>query len=124
VNVSQNRCFAFERLVRLFVHCTASLTTVRPSNGSLSALEAALSHHGPTGVWSFQPATERRLVAETGHGNRVLIFLAVAGSQAVQAGVAIKKPPKKTHPNKPQKNHLKKPIKNGFLGFFLIFNFL
>ena len=61
---------------------------MRPSSGSLAALEAAMSHHGPTGVWSFQPATERRLVAEICQGYRVLIFLAVTGSQAVQ-GAAI-----------------------------------
>jgi hypothetical protein len=34
--------------------------------------------------------------------------------------VGIKKPT----PKKPKKTHLKKPIKMGFLGFFLIFNFL
>ncbi len=97
-----------------FSHTVPLLSNaVRPSNGSLSALEAALSHHGPTGVWSFQPATERRLVAETGQGNRVLIFLAVAGSQAVQAGVAIKNPPKKTT--------LKNPLKMFF--FQVFFNF-
>ncbi len=32
----------------------------------------------------------------------------------VKAGLAVKNPPKKTHP----KNPPKKPIKNGFLGFF------
>jgi hypothetical protein len=36
----------------------------------------------------------------------------------IQAGLAIKNPPKK-----PQKNHLKKPTINVFF-FFLIFNFL
>jgi hypothetical protein len=61
---------------------------VRPSSGSLAALDAAMSHHGPTGVWSFQPATERRLLAEICQGHRVLIFFAVTGSQAVQ-GAAI-----------------------------------
>ena len=57
---------------------------MRPSSGSLTALEAAMSHHGPTGVWSFQPATERRLMAEACQGYRVLIIFAVTGSQAVQ----------------------------------------
>ncbi len=36
-------------------------------------------------------------------------------------GLALKNPPKKTHPKKPQKTHLKKPTKNGFFGFFLVF---
>jgi hypothetical protein len=42
-------------------------------------------------------------------------------------GLALKNPPKKTHPKKPKKTHLKKPTKSGFFGFFgvfLIFNFL
>jgi hypothetical protein len=51
------------------------------------------------------------------------------------AGLALKNPPKKTHPKKPQKTHpkkpkkthLKKPTKNvffwGFFGFFLNFLF-
>jgi hypothetical protein len=30
------------------------------------------------------------------------------------AGLALKNPPKKTHPKKPKKTHLKKPTKNGF----------
>jgi hypothetical protein len=45
-----------------------------------------------------------------------------------KSGLAIKNPPKKTHPKKPKKTHLKKPTKNGFfwvfLGFFKFFNFL
>jgi hypothetical protein len=37
----------------------------------------------------------------------------------LEAGLAIKNPPQKTHPKKPtQKNHLKKPAKNGFWVFF------
>jgi hypothetical protein len=47
-----------------------------------------MSHHGPTGVWSFQPGVERRLMAEVSQGYRVLIIFAVTGSQAVQ-GAAI-----------------------------------
>jgi hypothetical protein len=39
------------------------------------------------------------------------------------AGLAIKNPPKKTHPKKPKKTHLKKPTKNVFFVSFLIFNF-
>jgi hypothetical protein len=40
-------------------------------------------------------------------------------------GLAIKNPPKKTHPKKNKKTHLKKPTKNGFFGFFGVFlNFL
>jgi hypothetical protein len=42
-------------------------------------------------------------------------------------GLALKNPPKKTHPKKPKKTHLKKPTKNGFfwvfLGFFEFFIF-
>jgi len=41
--------------------------------------------------------------------------------------LALKNPPKKTHPKKPKKTHLKKPTKNGFfwvfLGFFKFFIF-
>jgi hypothetical protein len=43
------------------------------------------------------------------------------------AGLALKNPPKKTHPKKPKKTHLKKPTKNGFfwvfMGFFKFFIF-
>jgi hypothetical protein len=39
-------------------------------------------------------------------------------------GLALKNPPKKTHPKKPKKKHLKKPLKMGFLGFFGFFKFL
>jgi hypothetical protein len=39
--------------------------------------------------------------------------------------LALKNPPKKTHPKKPKKTHLKKPTKNGFFGFFAVYlNFL
>jgi hypothetical protein len=37
---------------------------------------------------------------------------------AMQPGLALKNPPKKTHPKKPKKTHLKNPIKIGFFGFF------
>ncbi len=41
------------------------------------------------------------------------------------AELALKNPPKKTHPKKPKKTHLKKPTNNGFFLFFLGFlNFL
>jgi hypothetical protein len=40
------------------------------------------------------------------------------GPNVYKAGLALKSPPKKT-----QKNHLKKPTKDGFFGFFLIFQF-
>jgi hypothetical protein len=35
--------------------------------------------------------------------------------------LALKNPPKKTHPKKPKKTHLKKPTKNGFFGVFWVF---
>jgi hypothetical protein len=38
-------------------------------------------------------------------------------------GLALKNPPKKTHPKKPKKTHLKKPNKNGFFWVFLNFLF-
>jgi hypothetical protein len=41
-----------------------------------------------------------------------------------KAGLAIKKPTPKNPPEKTPKNHLKNPTKNGFLGFYKIFNFL
>jgi hypothetical protein len=39
----------------------------------------------------------------------------------LQPGLALKNPPKKTHPEKPKKNHLKKTTKNGFFWVFLGF---
>jgi hypothetical protein len=43
-----------------------------------------------------------------------------------EPGLALKNPPKKTHPKKPKKTHLKKPTKKCFFfGFFWVFlNFL
>jgi hypothetical protein len=38
-----------------------------------------------------------------------------------EPGLALKNPPKKTHPKKPKKNHLKKPTKNVFFWVFLVF---
>jgi hypothetical protein len=35
-----------------------------------------------------------------------------------KAGLALKNPPKKTHPKKPKKTHLKNPLKVGFFGYF------
>jgi hypothetical protein len=42
-----------------------------------------------------------------------------------KTGLALKNPPKKTHPKKPKKTHPKKPTKNVFfLGFLSFFKFL
>jgi hypothetical protein len=42
-----------------------------------------------------------------------------------ESGLALKNPPKKTHPKKPKKTHLKKPTKSGFFWVFLgFFKFL
>jgi hypothetical protein len=35
--------------------------------------------------------------------------------------LALKNPPKKTHPKKPKKTHLKKPTKNGVFWVFWVF---
>jgi hypothetical protein len=40
------------------------------------------------------------------------------GKEYHTAGLALKNPPKKTHPKQPKKTHLKNPTKNGFFGFF------
>merc|ERR1712050_408264 len=60
---------------------------VRPSTGSLPALEAAMSH--PQGVWSFPIMTERKLMAVVGQaGDQVVTIFSVQNSGAVQgAGV-------------------------------------
>jgi hypothetical protein len=42
---------------------------------------------------------------------------------ALKPGLALKNPPKKTHPKKPKKTHLKKPTKSGFFWVFLNFEF-
>jgi hypothetical protein len=39
----------------------------------------------------------------------------------LQTGLALKNPPKKTHPKKTKKTHLKNPLKMVFLGFFGFF---
>jgi hypothetical protein len=44
-----------------------------------------------------------------------------SGTQALCTGLALKNPPKKTHPKKPKKTHLKKPTKSGFFWFFGFF---
>jgi hypothetical protein len=44
-------------------------------------------------------------------------------SNPIEAGLALKNPPKKTHPKKPQKTHLKKPTKNVFF-VWVFLNFL
>jgi hypothetical protein len=46
------------------------------------------------------------------------VMEAAKGMAHLLAGLALKNPPKKTHPKKPKKFHLKKPTKNGFWGFF------
>jgi hypothetical protein len=45
----------------------------------------------------------------------------ILGHSTVYPGLALKNPPKKTHPKKTKKTHLKKPTKNVFLGFFWVF---
>ncbi len=42
----------------------------------------------------------------------------IQGMMLIGSGLALKNPPKKTHPKKPKKTHLKKPNKSGFFGFF------
>jgi hypothetical protein len=49
---------------------------------------------------------------------RLLISLS---KSCTQPGLAVKNPPKKTHPKKTQKNHLKKTTKNVF--FWVFFGF-
>jgi hypothetical protein len=56
--------------------------------------------------------------------SRFRLILSLLG----RTGLALKNPPKKTHPKKPKRNHLKNPLKMDFFGFFWfffkIFNFL
>jgi hypothetical protein len=47
------------------------------------------------------------------------VSLLLSEQEDVQAGLAIKNPPKK-----PKEPHLKKPLKMGFLGFFKFFLFM
>ena len=54
---------------------------VKPSAGSLAALEAAMSH--AAGVWSFPPPTERKLTAAVAASNVVVLF-SVSGGGAFQ----------------------------------------
>ena len=66
--------------------CVFRYFIVRPSTGSLPALEAAMSH--PQGVWSFPVMTERKLMAAVGCGDQVVTIFSVQNSGAVQgAGV-------------------------------------
>jgi hypothetical protein len=58
---------------------------VKPSAGSLAALEAAMSH--PAGVWSFPPATERKLAQAVAGGrgaSSVIVLFSVSGSGSFQ----------------------------------------
>ena len=63
---------------------------MRPSTGSLPALEAAMSH--PQGVWSFPSITERKLRAAVAageqQGQQVVTIFSVQNSGAIQgAGI-------------------------------------
>jgi hypothetical protein len=59
-----------------------------------------------------------------GHLELDLEALAGENERVLMVGLAIKNPPKQTHPKNP-KNHLKKPTKNVFLvGFFWVFKFV
>ena len=55
---------------------------MKPSAGSLAALEAAMSH--ASGVWSFPPPTERKLSAAVAASNHVIVLFSVSGSGAFQ----------------------------------------
>jgi len=55
---------------------------VKPSAGSLTALEAAMSH--PSGVWSFPTTTERKLVSAVSSKQMVIAIFSVASSGAFQ----------------------------------------
>ena len=55
---------------------------VKPSAGSLTALEAAMSH--PSGVWSFPTMTERKLVSAVSSKQVVIAIFSVASSGAFQ----------------------------------------
>ena len=60
---------------------------VRPSSGSLTALEAAMSH--PAGVWSFPTLTERKLMAASLGGEfRVVTIFSVQNTGGIQ-GAAV-----------------------------------
>jgi len=56
---------------------------VRPSSGSLTALEAAMSH-GPMSVWTFAPSVDRKLMTEVQQGNTVVVLFNVAGTHHFQ----------------------------------------
>jgi len=57
---------------------------VKPSSGSLSALEISKQH---TDNWSFPPATERRLLSAVGGGHKVVVIFSVASSKAFQVTI-------------------------------------
>jgi len=61
---------------------TARFFVVKPSGGSLAALEAAM--RSQTGVWSFPGATERKLLEAVGGQGPVLVIFSVQSSGAVQ----------------------------------------
>jgi len=56
---------------------------VRPSPGSLSALEAAMSH-GPAAVWTFAPPVDRKLATEIQAGHSVIVLFNVLGTNIIQ----------------------------------------
>ena len=62
-------------------HIVSRYFIVKPSAGSLAALEAAMSH--AAGVWSFPPPTERKLTAAVAASNVVVLF-SVSGGGAFQ----------------------------------------
>ena len=62
--------------------CPFRYYVVKPSAGSLAALEAAMSH--ASGVWSFPPPTERKLSAAVAASNNVIVLFSVSGSGAFQ----------------------------------------
>ena len=55
---------------------------VKPSAGSLTALEAAMSH--TSGVWSFPTTTERKLVSAVSSRQMVIAIFSVASSGSFQ----------------------------------------
>jgi len=61
---------------------SARFFIVKPSAGSLAALEAAMSH--TSGVWSFPASTERKLLSAVNSRQMVVAIFSVASSGAFQ----------------------------------------
>jgi FHS family Na+ dependent glucose MFS transporter 1 len=88
-------------------------------------LRDAMKRRGQADIAQISESVAKESLAESPPANRALIEATVVALLALlfflyvglEAGLAIKNPPKKTHPKKPQKTHLKKPTKNVFLGF-------